>query len=239
MEGIYGWLDVNYLSGHLQPGSTTVGAIDVGGASLQVSFATEDTTHPADEVTLHIHGQPFVVFSKSFLGLGQIETLKAISATPNGDACFPTGYHTKGHFDSGMCSTLYAAELERSHIKDQLPPLPRQTFIGFSGMYYTLHDFLGLTAYPTQTELENGIAHFCTQSWAELQQQFPHEEEMHLMLYCGSSVFYDELLFHLLHIPEGSLEVQDHIQQQPIDWTLGSLLYTLLESNEGNGHHDH
>lgn len=78
-EGIYAWLDVNYLKGHLRDGQTTVGIVEVGGASAQVALAVRPADWLGDAVKrVRVAGREYDVLSVSYLGLGQNEARQAM-----------------------------------------------------------------------------------------------------------------------------------------------------------------
>ncbi|DBB01407.1 hypothetical protein WJX77_012567 [Trebouxia sp. C0004] len=81
-EGVYGWIALNYLTGHLVPnagwdedsddsspdgrgeGSGTVGAVDLGGSSLEVSFVPGDSTHAGDsQVNVTVLGTEYSLYT--------------------------------------------------------------------------------------------------------------------------------------------------------------------------------
>ena len=57
-EGMYGWIAANYLSGTLNHGdiTSTMGVLEMGGASMQVSFVPHDltTVDPDDLITVNL-----------------------------------------------------------------------------------------------------------------------------------------------------------------------------------------
>ncbi|KAI3361687.1 hypothetical protein L3Q82_002049 [Scortum barcoo] len=90
-EGAYGWVTVNYLLenfikygfvGHwLSPGRPTVGALDFGGASTQITFATQEKIEDEhDMMKLHLYGQEYSLYTHSFLCYGQDQVLKRLLA---------------------------------------------------------------------------------------------------------------------------------------------------------------
>lgn len=90
-EGAYGWVTVNYLLenfikygfvGHwFSPGRPTVGALDFGGASTQITFATaEEVEEQHDVMKLHLYGQQYSLYTHSFLCYGQDQFLKRLLA---------------------------------------------------------------------------------------------------------------------------------------------------------------
>ncbi|KAM9338061.1 ectonucleoside triphosphate diphosphohydrolase 2 [Symphorus nematophorus] len=90
-EGAYGWVTVNYLSenfikygfvGHwFSPGRPTVGALDFGGASTQITFATqEEVEDEKDKIKLRLYGHEYFLYTHSFLCYGQDQVLKRVLA---------------------------------------------------------------------------------------------------------------------------------------------------------------
>ncbi|XP_076615110.1 ectonucleoside triphosphate diphosphohydrolase 2 [Chaetodon auriga] len=88
-EGAYGWVTVNYLLenfikygfvGHwFSPGRPTVGALDFGGASTQITFATqEEVEDKNDMIKLRLYGQEYSLYTHSFLCYGQDQVLKRL-----------------------------------------------------------------------------------------------------------------------------------------------------------------
>ncbi|XP_054468722.1 ectonucleoside triphosphate diphosphohydrolase 2 [Anoplopoma fimbria] len=90
-EGAYGWVTVNYLLENFikygfvgrwfSPGRPTVGALDFGGASTQITFATqEEVEDEKDMIKLHLYGQEYSLYTHSFLCYGQDQVLKRLLA---------------------------------------------------------------------------------------------------------------------------------------------------------------
>uniref|UniRef100_A0A672JRJ0 Ectonucleoside triphosphate diphosphohydrolase 2-like n=1 Tax=Salarias fasciatus TaxID=181472 RepID=A0A672JRJ0_SALFA len=90
-EGAFGWVTVNYLLenfikygfvGHwLSPGRPTVGALDFGGASTQITFVTQaEVEDKRDMKKLRLYGQEYSLYTHSFLCYGQDQFLKRLLA---------------------------------------------------------------------------------------------------------------------------------------------------------------
>ncbi|XP_077398954.1 ectonucleoside triphosphate diphosphohydrolase 2-like [Vanacampus margaritifer] len=129
-EGAYGWVTVNYLLenfikygfvGHwLSSGRPTVGALDFGGASTQITFVTrEQVEDEKDMMKLRLYGQEYSLYTHSFLCYGQDQVLKrllahivksqgySVSVT---HPCHPTDSSTKVNLDSifnSPCTAKY------------------------------------------------------------------------------------------------------------------------------------
>ncbi|XP_029301274.1 ectonucleoside triphosphate diphosphohydrolase 2 [Cottoperca gobio] len=90
-EGSYGWVTVNYLlenfikygfiGSWFSPGKPTVGALDFGGASTQITFSTqEEVEDKQDMIKLRLYGQEYSLYTHSFLCYGQDQVLKRLLA---------------------------------------------------------------------------------------------------------------------------------------------------------------
>uniref|UniRef100_F6WKG7 Ectonucleoside triphosphate diphosphohydrolase 2 n=1 Tax=Ornithorhynchus anatinus TaxID=9258 RepID=F6WKG7_ORNAN len=90
-EGVFGWVTANYLLENfikygwigqwVRPKRGTVGAMDLGGASTQITFETAGPLEePAREVRLRLYGQPYTVYTNSFLCYGRDQMLKRLMA---------------------------------------------------------------------------------------------------------------------------------------------------------------
>ncbi|KAM3911827.1 ectonucleoside triphosphate diphosphohydrolase 8-like [Leptodactylus fuscus] len=112
-EGSYGWITINYLlesfmkysfSGHwIRPFSSKIyGALDLGGASTQISFIPKvNIEDPKEKAEFKLYGFPYTIYTHSFLCYGQNQALKQmlVQATKGKDLtspvsipCYPKGY---------------------------------------------------------------------------------------------------------------------------------------------------
>ncbi|XP_043836088.1 ectonucleoside triphosphate diphosphohydrolase 2 isoform X1 [Dromiciops gliroides] len=109
-EGVFGWVTANYLLENfikygwvgqwIRPRQGTVGAMDLGGASTQITFETASQTEdPANEVKLQLYGQSYRVYTHSFLCYGRDQILKRLLAgvlqSHSSHPCWPVGYTRK------------------------------------------------------------------------------------------------------------------------------------------------
>uniref|UniRef100_A0A3Q0T5G1 Ectonucleoside triphosphate diphosphohydrolase 3 n=1 Tax=Amphilophus citrinellus TaxID=61819 RepID=A0A3Q0T5G1_AMPCI len=112
-EGLYGWVTVNYLMGNLvekniwnayvrPEGATTVGSMDLGGASTQIAFAVQDDLKGPDYMHVKLYGYPYNVYTHSFLCYGKNEAEKRVldkvvqqSSNPQNiiNPCYPEGFN--------------------------------------------------------------------------------------------------------------------------------------------------
>ncbi|CAK6965097.1 ectonucleoside triphosphate diphosphohydrolase 2 [Scomber scombrus] len=129
-EGAYGWVTVNYLLENfikydfvgrwLSPGRPTVGALDFGGASTQITFATqEEVEDEKDMIKLRLYGQEYSLYTHSFLCYGQDQALKRLLAhivKSQGYSesvthpCYPVGHNRTLKMDSifnSPCTVKY------------------------------------------------------------------------------------------------------------------------------------
>uniref|UniRef100_A0A8C0GSL6 Ectonucleoside triphosphate diphosphohydrolase 1 n=1 Tax=Chelonoidis abingdonii TaxID=106734 RepID=A0A8C0GSL6_CHEAB len=112
-EGAYGWITINYLLGnfkqpgwlnflpHLRSSRGTSGALDLGGASTQITFVPDQEPIESQENSLHfrLYGKNYKVYTHSFLCYGKDQALRLKLASDlqasNGsllDPCFHPGY---------------------------------------------------------------------------------------------------------------------------------------------------
>ncbi|CAK9097522.1 Golgi apyrase (ATP-diphosphatase) (ATP-diphosphohydrolase) (Adenosine diphosphatase) (ADPase) (Golgi nucleoside diphosphatase) [Durusdinium trenchii] len=75
-EGAFGWLALNQLQAEISPDSdTTLGALDFGGASMQIAFVPQETSILAGLFPMHFGGSvkgPIHLYSHSFTGYGSV-----------------------------------------------------------------------------------------------------------------------------------------------------------------------
>lgn len=235
-EGIYDWIDVNYLLGNFDK-KNTIGTIDMGGASTQIAFETTDYSKMDDEVDLYLAGKHYTVFSKSFLGLGQDEARKTLIAKigeEKAKSCFPTGAPftstTKGDFNFTNCSEHFAQVIRDYDVKEQLIPFTDQPFAAFSGAFYT-YDFFGVDKTPQRNIINKGIQDLCGLGWEGMKKERPKVDEKYIMTYCANGAYFDKLFFDTYQLKDDQLTVVGKIDGKEIDWTVGALLYRLTQKN--------
>uniref|UniRef100_U3IV15 Ectonucleoside triphosphate diphosphohydrolase 1 n=1 Tax=Anas platyrhynchos platyrhynchos TaxID=8840 RepID=U3IV15_ANAPP len=89
-EGAYGWITINYLLGNfkqsgwtkllhsLKSVSETSGALDLGGASTQITFVSDESPSESPENLLYfrLYGKDYRVYTHSFLCYGKDQALQ-------------------------------------------------------------------------------------------------------------------------------------------------------------------
>uniref|UniRef100_A0A3Q3X7J5 Ectonucleoside triphosphate diphosphohydrolase 1 n=1 Tax=Mola mola TaxID=94237 RepID=A0A3Q3X7J5_MOLML len=107
-EGAFGWVTVNYLDDRLNAfvstpqGLETTGALDLGGASTQISFVSDKyngSESPSNSVNFRLYGNDYNLYTHSFLCYGKDQALlmtqaKQTQSVPEmlNDPCFNPGY---------------------------------------------------------------------------------------------------------------------------------------------------
>ncbi|KAM8837091.1 ectonucleoside triphosphate diphosphohydrolase 1 isoform 2-T2 [Spinachia spinachia] len=102
-EGAFGWVTVNYLDDRLSQGLKTRGALDLGGASTQITFVSDKfdgSESPSNAVNFRLYGNDYELYTHSFLcyGKDQAQKMKLAHQTQSSphaveDPCYHRGYN--------------------------------------------------------------------------------------------------------------------------------------------------
>ncbi|XP_044848426.1 ectonucleoside triphosphate diphosphohydrolase 2 isoform X2 [Mauremys mutica] len=134
-EGVFGWVTANYLLENFikygwigqwfRPKKPTLGAMDLGGASTQITFETQEPIEdPQNGMTLRLYGQTYTVYTHSFLCYGRDQILsrmlsKVMKAdgykTNMSNPCWPKGYQRNFKLQDVYDSPCTAAEKPDSY----------------------------------------------------------------------------------------------------------------------------
>jgi len=133
-EGVYGWVTANYLKGILfeqDAKNHVVGALDLGGASLQITFLPKEKPK-ANEQTLLLPTNTFELYTYSFLSYGQDQSLKGVTqiaidaANTSGTLpyeiqfpCFLNGYSEIITLDDGNHSLVGTGDFDTCSAYEQ------------------------------------------------------------------------------------------------------------------------
>lgn len=230
-EGLYGWLAVNYQNGTLQNGTDTAGVLDIGGASVQVSFPVKDTAgiDPRDLQQVALYGHQTKVFIHSFLGLGQNEVMHQYM---NSSDCFPIGYELP---DGGLAqgNALTCAEslqklIQSVHQVDKTVK-PVQTANPVKH-WYALGGVVGVSrskalafdkSFTSAELLEKSDVNICQRAWSELSETWSGDD--YLYSYCLLAAYHYSLFVNGYGLSD-TQPVQLPDASHSSDWTLGVVL---------------
>ena len=240
-EGVFGWLTVNYLLGHLHHGGTfpTVGALDLGGGSTQVTFVPVDRPREHAQ-TIYLSGKRYPLYTYSYLGLGQDQARERVDSP----ACFLPGYpfapDRVGAGDYDACRDAIRRTLAKpcedepcSLFGVYQPPIYGD-LLAFSVYYFTA-DYFGLSGGLSPLELEARAREFCATPWSELVAREPEAEASpYVPNYCFAGAYVVTLLTDGWGLAPTTDRVHAvrRIQGSRVGWTLGALLYELAGSSD-------
>jgi len=190
-EGGFGWLAVNWLLGSWQAGATpgnSVGALDLGGASTQMSFLPAESVL-ASYFDVSVNDLSKGIYTHSYLYFGRDQALElqaaALVAAAVDDAatvnpCFPTGsvdtsaQQLPGSSDVDACTASCAvilaappgeaclnADGTRCAVRGEYQPALRDSrFFGLSSFVYTWQ-FLNVSSTASLSVVSAAAAYVC------------------------------------------------------------------------------
>ncbi|KAM4028571.1 ectonucleoside triphosphate diphosphohydrolase 3 isoform 4-T5 [Anomaloglossus baeobatrachus] len=210
-EGVYGWITVNYLMGNflekniwstwVRPdGAETTGALDLGGASTQISFIPEKSEqNPNSTLEVTLYGYKYNVYTHSFQCYGRDESEKRLLAS------------------------LAKSSQGKPHVENPCYP---QNYKAFSGFYYTANA-LNLTGNFQLPEFNTSMSSFCSQEWSKLPHILSRFDETYARSYCFSANYIYHLLVHGYKFNSESwpqILFQKEVGNSSIAWSLGYML---------------
>jgi GDA1/CD39 (nucleoside phosphatase) family len=233
-EAVYGWLAVNDVYQRLQPSNPkTIGLLDLGGASVEITFATPKKSR--DSIPVCLANRCYWLYARSVMDTGLEHVLAQLGTGKAASVCYPQAYPLGsgivGGYDLQACKTLVRDRLQHklASIVTMLPTA--QTFVATSGFYYT---FTFFHAVANLTSLHAKTVEACEQTpWPKLVQQHPHDAPEQMRKYCFASA----LIEVLLSTPSGfampsntTIIISKYHHHQDIAWARGAALYALAGS---------
>ncbi len=231
-EGLFGWLAVNYQLGTLNSDDKkTVGVMDMGGASVQITFPVMDGSPQSSDVTkVSVYGRDFKVYVHSFLGLGQTEVTRKLLDT---NSCFITGYllpnDLAGIGDAYLCEKKVSTLVNKVHdVHQTIHPMIEVSSVSkwyaMGGVAYLVKSkpFSFTESQFTNEELlTQADAQACHQQWPDIQYKSPNDEYLY-----GSCLFAS--YYYALMVDGYGLEASNPVHlmknSQNADWTIGVVL---------------
>jgi hypothetical protein len=242
-EGLYGWITANYALGTLTGERPTVGALDLGGASTQLSFVPADAGD-APTTALTLGDKTFAVYAESYLGYGLAQAHKYVADR----SCDPKGLRRgKGRYKSCVkklkpvvtpkkcagSSCGLAAPGDKSKAGVAQPPLPADmTFYAF-GNFNAIHKLLkpeGASpgAFATAAGGPKGKKGLCGRKWTDIQAEYSEVPPQHLEVLCFSSAWISVLLeTYGFATDTDKLQWVDKVDEIEAGWALGAALCSL------------
>jgi hypothetical protein len=236
-EGILGWLAINYQLGRLTPTTQQiklplVSVMDMGGASVQATFAIDEGANIAssDKATIDVYGQQVTLFVHSFLGLGQTVMAQQFLDVQR---CFPVGYQLPNGFsgtgDALACQQEVSKLVNGVHGVNQIvqPALENRP----TPQWYTIGGAAALAEDPLfdiensqftiQSLFNKANSNICHQDWNVLSHQSLGND--YLQSYCLFSAYYYSLMVDGYGIkPEQTIHLMP--KDKAADWSLGVVL---------------
>lgn len=253
-EGVYGWVAANYLIDRFtsEAHQPTTGVIEMGGASMQVTFVPSNPVKGAEELEeVRVGDHRFQVYTHSYLnyGLEAVQDLVHESLTGQGlklNPCYPVGATYRGLTGSGLygkCLAELRRVVDTSHCIASScsfngvfqPKLSTESFFAIENFFYTSEFFGILEEHDPIRVLQAKGQAFCAMDWAAVKAASPDESEDALAKYCFSAAYISTILHDGIGIehPDDRVEVVRVVNDvAAIDWALGSVILEITNSPE-------
>lgn len=229
-QGVFAWAQLNGLK-KLAGTDKTLGIIEIGDASSQITFASAEVTGPETH-PVELLGKSYRVLSHSLTGLGANAARTAMDkANLNAQSCYPKGLSRSSGFDFTQCGDAYdkavktdfTAEMQKLDSIIHSGSYPKTEFVGLGALYHILNFFDADTPNPAalKTTITNTCSHYgnieaITKDKAKDQYQ-PENK-------CANGVFVYNFLYDYLKLSDGQLHALKTVDSMDIRWTEGFLL---------------
>jgi len=246
----YGFMAVNGLYNNFNPEGHDVkiyGSLDMGGASSDIAFISQD--HPLSNYTFatEINGTSFIVYAQTIDGLGINEaryTLNAslyLNSTGGGvvDPCAPLGFYENvtceingqlrsfllmGGSDYGACAAQVRGLVRRLTNDMPYPPVGSTTFV-VADHYLEVKKFYKLKDNANILELQAKVSSFCGLNYGDaMAHHNNYANEVQNFCFMGNYIV--SLLgdYYGLNPTLRHILWKDSVRKMPVTWTLGSVL---------------
>jgi len=224
-QALYGWLEVNYQLGKFADGKTTVGTINISNTATDIAFERPHAEQTIDEMTFTINNHNYIVFTKSYLGLGLAQARHMLQIDDFANTCYPTG-----NFNLIHCKDAYDKIIKNYAIA--LPTFKIKKFYTIShNIFQTYHFFDIKKPFDQETIEQEYINKVCHNPWEVLKIAYPATDETELLNMCSDSIFITQMLYHTLQLQPQQLRFAENIHGHAINWARGALLYRMTKKS--------
>ena len=226
-EAVYGWISVNYLLDLLES-SDTKGALDMGGASTQISYEVNSMKPITDDGDIHLvryKKKSHKVFSLSFLGYGVNEAFKkTLNISGTKTPCFPNEYESEeGYIGTGnFQNCVKDAERIVNPINNEISL--NSEFYSMASFVY-VNDFFKLPFNSSLSNLELSGSNYCSSSWNDIVNNYTGGHSNYLKNYCFFASF-QKVFFsgNFGFLFDNTIYKYPSIDDTELSWSIGALL---------------
>ena len=260
-EGAFGWLAANWLAATLSPnkdttGNGTIGALDLGGASTQISFFPKEAVL-ASYFEVIVNSLRVGIYTHSYLYFGRDQALEQqtqqlVAAGSSYNPCFPSGSNDtsapflKGSSDPGACyqstqdlfpvsEACFQADKTRCAFLGEYQPslTGAGAFYAFSNFVYSW-SFLNVTSDADLYVVHAAATKVCSLNLNELKEynaKLPEPaDENYISGNCFSAMYAVSLLEAYGFPPtDTQLQVLGSINGTEVTWAYGSIIVMANE----------
>ncbi|KAK7492278.1 hypothetical protein BaRGS_00016375 [Batillaria attramentaria] len=239
-EGVFGWITVNYLlDGDF---NDTVAALDLGGASVQVTFETSNMDDYSTDRLYHLKffGESALLYTHSYLGIGlkaaRFAILKDVGDATWTSQCLPVGYAGTLHYSDvsynirGPATTAQAECWKQ--VGDFLSGFPFDPLheLNESGweiyLFSYFYDVLLWAGAIAEDETEKVV---WVSDYSKLTERVCATPNPKQPFLCQDLTYITRLLGDKLHLTGNPLHVVSHIKAGETSWALGAALVALSD----------